>query len=232
MFRCLIIDDEELARGLIKNHLSQLNEFEVVATCANAIEASRVLKQEQIDLLFLDIEMPVLRGTDFFKSLIHRPHVIFTTAYRDYAIEGFDLNAVDYLLKPITFSRFFEAIEKFLALKQKSIVKEVLPHEGKKRTRDHMFIRKDRKQVKLYFDDVLYVESVKDYIKIVESDQQHLVKYSITNFNEELDDRFLRIHRSFIVNKEKITAYTKHDVEIGKVEIPVGESYKRALGKI
>lgn len=114
MYKCVIVDDEELARNLIQNHLNQLDDFEIVAICESAIEASKVLQQQQVDLLFLDIELPVLRGTDFFKNLINKPKVIFTTAYRDYALDGFDLNAVDYLLKPITFGRFFKAIEKFL----------------------------------------------------------------------------------------------------------------------
>ena len=120
-YKCLIIDDEELARELIETHLSLLTDFEVVASCASAIEARKVLQEHSVDLLFLDIEMPVLKGTHFFKNLLHKPSVIFTTAYRDYALDGFELNAVDYLLKPITFERFFNATEKFLNQQKKTV---------------------------------------------------------------------------------------------------------------
>lgn len=225
-YRCLIVDDEDLARGLIKNHLSQLDDFELVATCASAIEASKILKAQEIDLLFLDIEMPVLKGTEFFKNLIHKPKVIFTTAYRDFALDGFELNAVDYLLKPITFARFFKAIEKFLELQQNNSV--VTSTDSVYKT-DHVFVRKDRKQVKVFFDDILYIESVKDYIKIVTNDNNHLIKQSLKSFEELLDHRFLQLHRSYIVNFEKVTAYTKQDMEIGRIEIPIGDSYKKSI---
>ncbi len=224
-YRCLIIDDEDLARELIETHLSQLSDFEIVASCSSAIEASKVLQQQAVDLLFLDIEMPVLKGTDFFKNLMHRPMVIFTTAYRDYAVEGFELNAVDYLLKPITFQRFFKAIEKFRALQDKitvPITTQVVP----KGNLEYIYIRKDRKQIKVVFDEILFIESLKDYIKIHLKDQTHITKYSISAFEKNLDDRFIRIHRSYIVNRNKITAYTKYDIEIGQIEIPIGENYK------
>ncbi len=230
IYKCVIIDDEELARNLIKNHLSQLDGFELVATCETAIEASRVMQQQPVDLLFLDIEMPVLRGTDFFKNLIAKPSVIFTTAYRDYAIDGFELNAVDYLLKPITFGRFFKAIEKFLAMQVNDLSQFSIPIQSEKP--NYIFIRKDRKQVKVFFNDILYVESLKDYIKIHLSDQNHLTKQRISSFLELLDSRFYRVHRSYIVNKDKITAFTKHDIEIGTIEIPIGENFKHVLSKL
>lgn len=231
MYKCLIIDDEELARNLIRNHLLQLSDFEIVAICKNAIEASKILKENEIDLMFLDIEMPILTGTDFYKSLLHKPKVIFTTAYREYALDGFELNAVDYLLKPITFQRFFRAIEKFLALHQKTDIQEVpVPLEKKS---DHLFITLDRKQVKIEFEEILYVESLKDYIKIHTNDNCFMIKFSITAFEQKLDHRFLRTHRSYIVNKNKITAFTKHDIEIGNLEIPIGGRYKEeVLNKI
>ncbi|UII74742.1 LytTR family DNA-binding domain-containing protein [Flagellimonas sp. HMM57] len=222
-YRCVIVDDEILARRLIQKHLAQLDDFELVASCASAIEASKILKAEKIDLLFLDIEMPILKGTEFFKNLIEKPKVIFTTAYRDFALDGFELNAVDYLLKPISFARFFKAIEKFLEY-QKVMNTETKRSEVTKS--DFIFIREDRKQVKLFFDDILYVESVKDYIKIVTEKGSHLIKQSLKSFEETLDVRFLRTHRSYIVNSHKITAYTKQDVEIEKLEIPIGDNYK------
>ena len=227
-YTCLIIDDEELARKLLKNHLSQLNDFELVACCGSAIEASKILQREKIDLLFLDIEMPVIKGTDFFKNLIHKPKVIFTTAYRDYAIEGFELNAVDYILKPISFQRFFNAIEKFRALQTVSIPRAI--ETSRPSLQDpFIYIRKDRKQVKVQFESILYVESLKDYVKIHLNGENHLTKARISSFKEKLDERFIRVHRSYIINKDKITAYTKNDIEIGTIEIPIGENFRENL---
>ncbi|MEM9928910.1 MAG: LytTR family DNA-binding domain-containing protein [Bacteroidota bacterium] len=230
--RCLVVDDEALARELIVTHLSQLPDFEVVTTCASAIEARRVLQQEHIDLLFLDIEMPVLKGTEFLSSLLQPPKVIFTTAYRDYAIDGFELNAVDYLLKPIIFERFFRATEKYLqqvntegkASSQPTAV-TTLP------AKDYIFIRKDRKQVKLLLKDLLYAESQKDYVEIVTTSDTLRIKTSLSAFSEQLDERFLRIHRSYLVNTQQITAFTKHDVEIGPKELPIGEMYRQVVAR-
>lgn len=221
-YNCVIVDDEELARRLLANHLSQLHGFNLIASCASAIEASEMIKENHIDLLFLDIEMPVLTGLDFFRNLIQKPKVIFTTAYRDYALEGFELDAVDYLLKPITFARFFKAIEKFKLVKQQTITNDspvTTPSE-------FIFIRKDRKQVKVFFSDICYVESLKDYIKIHTDSQTHIVKYSLRTFLEALDSRFIQTHRSYLVNTDKVTAYTSKDVEIGAIEVPIGDAYK------
>ncbi|WP_420552317.1 LytR/AlgR family response regulator transcription factor [Tenacibaculum aiptasiae] len=224
-YKCLIIDDEELARRLLKNHLMQLDDFELVASCASAIEASKFLQENTIDLLFLDIEMPVLKGIDFYKNLLHKPKVIFTTAYRDYAIDGFELNAIDYILKPITFQRFFNAIEKFRALQIVNTSTPIIASLPENNT-SFIYIRKDRKQVKVNFEDILYIESLKDYIKIHLANEHHITKTSISAFLQKLDYRFIRIHRSYIINKNKITAYTKNDIEIGRMEIPIGDNYR------
>ena len=222
LYKCLIVDDEKLARELIETHLSQLDNFKLVASCSSALEAHKVLQSETIDLLFLDIEMPVLKGTDFLKTLKHKPKVIFTTAYRDYAVEGFDLNAIDYLLKPITFLRFFQAIEKFADIYKSSSSDS----ENSKIEEAYMFVQSNKKNIKIFFDDVTYIESIKDYIKIHQLDSSVMLKHGITAFEEKLDSRFLRVHRSYIVNKQKITAYTKQDIEIGNIEIPIGDFYK------
>jgi DNA-binding LytR/AlgR family response regulator len=223
---CIIVDDEDLARELIQTHLSQLDGFEVIASCASAIEASSILQQRKVDLIFLDIEMPVLKGTDFYKNLIHKPKVIFTTAHRNYALDGFELDAVDYLLKPIVFSRFFNAIEKFLSSQNlNSQHDKTLDMEAK----SYLFIRENRKQVKVVFDDILYIQGLKDYIEIHLNNKIHVVKYSISAFEKQLTNDFKRIHRSYIVNLSKVTAYTKHDVEIGSIEIPIGDSYRKFL---
>lgn len=222
MYKCLIIDDEKLARKLIENHLAKLNNFELIASCKSAIEASNIISTQTIDLLFLDIEMPVLQGVEFYKNLIHKPKVIFTTAYREYALEGFELNAIDYLLKPITFPRFLKAVDKFVS--QENSRADISPIS--KPQKEHLFITSERKQVKVLFSDILYIESLKNYIAIKTNSKTHMVKYGISSFEKLLDKRFLRIHRSYIVNTNKVTAFTKHDVEIDDLEIPIGDSYK------
>lgn len=220
-YKCLIVDDEELARELITTHLNQLPDFKIVAECASAIEASSVLKTETIDLLFLDIEMPVLKGTDFLKNLVNKPKVIFTTAHREYAIESYELNVVDYLLKPIVFNRFFKAIEKFLD------TQKVIELTQKTEKKSHIFVQSNKKNIKVSFDDILYIESIKDYIKIHTNDERLVIKHGLTAFENKLDIRFIRVHRSYIVNSQKVTAFTKQDIEIGKFEIPIGDLYKK-----
>jgi len=229
-YKCLIVDDEELARELIQTHVSQLDNFEIVSLCASAIEASKILQKQKVDLLFLDIEMPVLKGTEFYKNLIHKPKVIFTTAHRNYALDGFELDAVDYLLKPIVFSRFFNAIEKFIATQNPQVNEDVVEKNDKV---DCIFVRQDRKQVKIILDEIIYIQSLKDYIEIhIRKDgvnKTHVIKYSITAFEKQLNKNFLRIHRSYIVNSKQVTAFTKHDIEIGTIEIPIGDNYKQKV---
>ena len=229
-YKCLIVDDEYLARELIEINLSKLDDFIVVASCASAIEAHKVLQQQPIDLLFLDIEMPLLKGTDFYKNLQNKPKVIFTTAYRDYAIEGFNLNAVDYLLKPITFERFFQAIEKFLAAK--SPEKSASNINKNPKDESFVYLKYNRKNIKIIFDEITYIESIKDYVKIHFSETNIVVKHGLTALEKKLDDRFVRVHRSYLVNRHKITAFTKKDVEIGRIEIPIGELYKEGIDRI
>ncbi|BDD06673.1 LytR/AlgR family response regulator transcription factor [Aureibacter tunicatorum] len=226
MYKCIIIDDETLARQLIESHLENIEEIKLVASCRSAIEARKVLAENEIDLIFLDIEMPVLNGVDFYHNLMHQPKVIFTTAYRDYAVEGFEVGAIDYLLKPITFPRFLKSIEKFLASQPSLSVSESENEESEK---DYIFVNEDRKKVKVNFGEILYIESLKNYIKIKTLQKEHLVKYSISSFEKKIDQRFLRIHRSYIINQEKITAFTKHDIEINDIEIPIGDNYKTQI---
>ncbi len=227
-YKCLIIDDEPLARELLETYLHKIPNFELVASCSSALEASAFMNNTKIDLLFLDIEMPVLKGTDFFKNLLQKPDVVFTTAYRDYAVDGFELNALDYLLKPIFFDRFFLAIQKFL--KQKQIVQSPSIEQNTRSKENYVFVNKSKKQIKIVFDEVLYIESLKDYIKIHLRDKETImVKESISAFEKRIDLRFIRLHRSYIVNSEKITAYTKNDVEVGRIEIPIGNNYKENM---
>lgn len=220
-YQCLIVDDEALARELIATYLEQLDNFQLAGSCANALEARKVLETSSIDLLFLDIEMPLLKGTEFLKALAHPPKVIFTTAYRDYAIEGFDLNAIDYLVKPIEFDRFYQAIDKFLSWVSGQHFRTASPDGNA-----HFYVKHNKKNIRIQQQELIYVESQGDYIQLHFSDTQLKVKMPLHQLEEKLDQRFLRIHRSFIVNTEKITAFTKQDIEIGAKEIPIGQFYK------
>ncbi|MFK7770890.1 MAG: LytR/AlgR family response regulator transcription factor [Saprospiraceae bacterium] len=235
--RCLIVDDEPLAIRLIEKHVAQIESFEVVATCNTALKAFEILNTEKIDLLFLDIKMPSITGIDFLKSLRHPPKTILTTAYRNYALESYSLDVVDYLLKPITFDRFFKAVERYL--RENPI--HLLPQNPATSSSDSedvfILLKSGSKYHKVAINSILYIESLKDYIKVHTTENRIVSKYKISDIEKELAGKsFLRIHRSFIVNKTKVTAFTPHDVEIGKVEIPIGVSYKgivlEILGKV
>ncbi|KUJ60178.1 two-component system response regulator [Flavobacteriaceae bacterium CRH] len=219
-YKCIIVDDEPLARELIASHLVNFESFELIDSFENALKAYTFLETNTVDLIFLDIEMPLLKGNDFLKKLKNPPKVIFTTAYREYAIEGYELNVIDYLLKPITFDRFFVSIEKFKQLQTPQ--KEIKPINE-----NHVFVTSGSKNIKIVFDEILYVESLKDYITIhLENGKSHHIKQNISVFEKLLDSNFVRIHRSFIIQTKKLTAYSKNEVEVNSVEIPIGNSYK------
>ena len=219
-YKCIIVDDEPLARELITSHLVNFENFELVESFENALKAYTFLETNTVDLIFLDIEMPLLKGNDFLKKLKNTPKVIFKTAHREYAIEGYELNVIDYLLKPITFDRFFVSIEKFKQLQTPQ--KEIKPIND-----NHVFVTSGSKNIKIVFDEILYIESLKDYITIhLESGKSHHIKQNISSFEKVLDYNFVRIHRSFIIQTKKLTAYSKNEVEINFIEIPIGNSYK------
>jgi len=227
--RCLLVDDEPLAIQLIQNHIDQLDTFEVVGTCSNAIKALEILRTVPVDLMFLDIKMPQITGIDFLKALKNPPAVIITTAYREYAIEGYDLDLIDYLLKPITFDRFFKAVDRYLRLRSPIVKSEALSPVT---TQQFIYIKARGKFHNLNKEEVLYIESLKDYIVIHCTDKKITAKYKIGDLETELQDKaFLRIHRSFIVNLKKITAFTAYDIEIGTKELPIGASYKEYVFK-
>jgi len=221
--KCLVVDDEPLAIRLIEKHIAKIDNLEVVATCNNALKAFEILNLQKIDLMFLDIKMPSITGIEFLKNLKNPPKTIFTTAYRDYAIEGYDLGVVDYLLKPVTFERFLKAVDKFLSetAKNEVKIKESVPDE-------FILVKSGIKNYKINTNDILYIESLKDYIKInTVGDKNITSKYKIGDIQEELNgDHFLRIHRSFIINTTKITAFTMNEIEVNNIEIPIGASYK------
>lgn len=224
--KCLIVDDEPLAIRLIEKHIAKIDDLEVVATCNNALKAFEILNSQQVDLLFLDIKMPSITGIEFLRNLKNPPKTILTTAYRDYALEGYDLGVVDYLLKPITLERFLKAIDKFFGenAKNPSKAKEI-------ETDEFILVKSGIKNHKINVKDILYIESLKDYIKITMADSRSIMsKYKIGDIEQELNEKlFLRIHRSFIINSSRITAFTINDIEINGVEVPIGASYKESV---
>lgn len=221
--KCLIIDDEPLAIEVIASHLKQIAEVDLLGTFQHPLKAFEFVKDHQVDLIFLDIEMPILTGVDFVKSLENPPKIIFTTAHRDYAVVSYELNVIDYLLKPISFIRLFKAINKY---KELIGSKAFDPPKEDDSSHDHIYVNSNKKFIKILFDEILYVESIKDYVRIHLNDRNVITKGSIGNFLEKLPKKFIRIHRSFIVNTTKVTAFTSLDVEIGAKEIPIGTSYK------
>ena len=225
--KCLIVDDEPLAILVIKEFLEKVPQLELVKTCADALQAFQVLSQEKIDLVFLDIEMPNLNGIDFIKSLSNPPAIILTTAYREYAMESYEIEVVDYLLKPISFSRFFKAINKYL--KSTAINANIVKTVEQKTIQGSIYVYANKKNIKVYLADILYVESLKDYVRIHTSTQKITSKDTISRYEKLLPNSFLRVHRSFIINTQKISAYTQHDIEIGEKEIPIGSSYKNKV---
>jgi two-component system LytT family response regulator len=224
--RCLLVDDEPLAVTLLEKHIGQLDFLEIAGSCSSALKAVEVLKRTEVDLLFLDIRMPAISGIELLKMLRHPPRVILTTAYREYALEGYDLDIVDYLLKPVTFERFFKAVERFL----RSQPLPVVPAASGEGGTGVIFIKSGYKNIKVLLDDILYIESLKDYVKICTLNGAVTAKYKISDLEAELGAKgFLRIHRGFIVNLQRVTAFTASDVEIGMIELPIGESYKELV---
>jgi DNA-binding LytR/AlgR family response regulator len=228
-YSCYIIDDEPIAIGIIESYVARLEGFTVAGTFTNPLRAFAALQQHPVDLLFLDVQMPGLTGLELLQSLRQRPEVILTTAYREFAPEGFDLDVTDYLLKPVSFDRFLKAIGKFQARLKTGTPTVATPHEPAGQP-DYLFVRADRKQVKVLLGDILYIESLKDYVRIVTTGGKITTKETISHLEEILPSRrFLRVHRSFIVAMDKITAHSADGLEIEKIPVPVGRLYKMAV---
>ncbi len=226
--KCLIVDDEPIAREIIESFAEKLQNLEVVKSCKNVTEAFEVLNSEKIDLIFLDINMPEVSGLTLAKSLSGPTKIIFTTAYREFAVEGFDLQAVDYLLKPISFERFLKAVQKFFDLHVKSTKENSTQREPIES--DSFFVRSDRKMVKVNLDEILYIESLGDYVKIHISSGTIITRETLSNVEAKLPDRrFLRSHRSFIVSVKSISGYTNEYIEVNKKAIPISRSYKESV---
>nr|WP_319511647.1 LytTR family DNA-binding domain-containing protein [uncultured Draconibacterium sp.] len=232
MYRCIIIDDEPIAIRVIRKHLSVFTDFEVIAECSNALEAMPILQKENIDLLFCDIQMPQITGVDFIRSLPYPPKVIFTTAYRDYAIDAFEMNVVDYLLKPISFERFTKAINHFLEL-QTTPTNPTDLDEKNSSTRDFIFLKADKKHYKINLAEILYFESLGDYVIALTNNQKIVTKERISHLTNLLPSKkFIQIHRGYIVSIDKIESIGAGFVEIDGKKLPVGRNYKPDLQKL
>ena len=221
--KCIIIDDEPLAIQIIEKYLKEFKNFELIATFNNPIVAISTIKEHNINVIFLDINMPKMNGFEFVKTLEYKPNIVITTAYREYAAESYDLDVLDYLVKPIPFNRFLKAINKItqqVYIQKGAKINDELDNES------HIFLKVDKKLVKIKFDDIFYIESLKDYIKVFTAIGDYLVHSSLTGITEELPkDNFIRIHRSYTIAIDKVVSIEGNLVEIQSKRIPIGRKY-------
>ena len=228
--RCLIVDDEPLALKVMQAHLEKVSEVEIIAACSQALEAFEMIQHSSIDLIFLDIQMPELTGIGLVKALENPPKVIFTTAYREYALEGFELDVVDYLLKPISLPRLLRALDKYRRQIQTPFSPPPSTHEASPR---YLSVHSNRQLININLDDILYIESMSDYVKIHLEEQVIISKQRISHLQEKLaGEGFLRIHRSFLVSIASITAFTNEEIHIGAQRLPIGRTYKQAVNAL
>jgi|TARA_B110000967_G_scaffold68139_1_gene70400 DNA-binding LytR/AlgR family response regulator len=224
---CIAVDDEPLALDIIEAYVARHPELTLVARCNNAAEASEVLKKHKVDLMFLDIEMPEITGLSFVKSLEHKPLFMFTTAYPDYALEGFELDAIDYLLKPIAYDRFEKGVEKALEYYK---IKQNLDVAESDLENEHFFVKANQKLIKLSYSEIYYVEAFADYVKIFLADKKIVTLQTMKNMERKLPpEMFSRVHRSFIVNRNHVASFSTSACEVNEVKIPIGKNYKEAF---
>ena len=223
---CLIVDDEAIARDVIATHLSKIENINIVASCSHAMEAFNIISNHKIDLLFLDINMPEISGISFAKSINKDIKIIFTTAYRDYAVEGFELQAVDYLLKPISFERLLQSINTYFEVYHQPKTTNEKPLEAS----SFMFVRSDRRMIKIDFEGIIYIESFSDYIKIHLKNEVIVTRETISAIEAKLpNNQFLRIHRSYIISIAHINSFTNEHVIINNKALTISRSYKKEV---
>jgi DNA-binding LytR/AlgR family response regulator len=222
-YTCVVIEDEPLAQDVLKKYIHDHPSLELMAVCGDALEAQQILAKQPVSLIFLDINLPRLSGTGFLKTLSHPPLVIFTTAYPEFAAEGFELDAIDYLVKPFSFERFLKAVNKALEkLERKTADKPASPAS--------IFIKSDKKVYKINLDDIFYLEALDDYVKLVTTQGNYLVNDTLKSLQEELPaSHFMRVHKSYIIAKNSIVFFEGNFVRIGEKDIPIGASYREEI---
>ena len=229
-YTCIIVDDEPLAQEVLERYVGKLENITVVGKCSNASQAQAVLDSQKVDIVFLDINMPGLSGLDFLRKLPNPPSVIFTTAHAEYAVEGFELNATDYLLKPISFDRFSKAVNKAIHIIE---LEQQDEQTAANEEDEYMFVKADKKIVKIKLDEILYIEGLKDYVMIFIPGQRIITLQTMKNLEQRLPSaKFIRLHRSFIISISKLKSIASHSVEIGEKQIPIGKNYKDAFIKV
>lgn len=227
---CIIVDDEPLAQDVLENYVNKFEGLDLVGKCSNAYEAMEMLRTSKAQIVFLDIQMPGITGLEFLRALPERPAVIFTTAHAEHALEGFELDAMDYLLKPFSFDRFAKAVNKAIHYLTLEKQEEQLANSD---VEDHIFVKADKKMVKINLNDILYIEGLKDYVMIFIPGQRIITLQTMKNLEERLPSgKFVRVHRSFIIAVDKLKSIANHSVEIGPKQIPIGKNYKEAFMKV
>lgn len=230
-YRCLIVDDESLALRLMEDHVSKVPGLEIVGKCRHALEALQVLQREEIDILFLDIQMPDLTGVELIKILKHKPAIILTTAYAEYALEGYQLEVVDYLLKPIALDRFLQAVRK---AQEWVDLRKQAPSVPQTTKPDHFFVKSDYKQMRINYADVTHVEGLREYVSIYAGGKRIVTLETMKNMEQLLpSDLFMRVHKSYIVNTSRIKSINGNQIELGEIRIPLGKVFRtQVLGRL
>jgi DNA-binding LytR/AlgR family response regulator len=225
--QCLIVDDEPPARELLASYIEKMDDLEISGQCGNALEAFAFIQKYPVHILFLDIQMPRMNGLELIKSLQERPRIILTTAYREFAVEGFELDVLDYLVKPVTFERFLKSISKY---HQYNILKQPAAIESRDEAfeKAYMYFKVNKELVKIFLKEIIYIESIKDYVKIVTSGKSVITYQRIGYMEEKLpENKFVRIHKSYIISVDKIVSYNNEEVNVQSVSLPIGRNFKQ-----
>ena len=227
---CIVVDDEPLALNLLRDFINKVPFLNLIKLCKDAYDAIEVMQSSKVDLMFLDINMPEITGLELIKNIEYKPLVIFTTAYSQHAVQGFELNAIDYLVKPFLFERFFKAVNK--AFDMYNLKQESIRQKSKSDNDDFIFVKADYSSVKVYIRDILYIEGLKDYVKIYTNEKKILTLTTMKKIKEKLpNENFIRIHRSYIIAIDKIDSIQRNRIIIGDKWIPIGNSYKEEFFK-
>jgi len=232
--KCIIVDDEPMARDVVRRYIQKISTLKLMGEFGNAIEATIFLQEQSVDMIFLDIKMPQLSGTEFVRSLRNVPKIIFTTAHKEFAHEGFELDVIDYLLKPIRFDRFLRAVNKAFPQKLQTVevINSISAEENKPAT-SFIYLRVDRKMIKVLLNDIIYIESDKDYVKVFTEKGFIITRQTIASVEAMLSEsQFIRVHRSYIVSLNKLKSFTADTVEIGNKELPIGKLYRNNFLKL